>query len=150
MDKYFVMRNSQEFLGLIGSRMIFSSQRARWEIVNSADTTKILAYMEAEEEDGVFPLGQQAWNFLDVACTDPAPATTRTLNFHLDVEQPGQFCCDSGACVDSELVCNNFPDCEAEWSTLIGPDQSRYCALIGDTLLCWRQSLCHNNTPQVP
>ena len=28
------------------------------------------------------------------------------------------------------------PDpCEAEWSTLIGPDPSRYCALIGGTLL---------------
>ena len=28
------------------------------------------------------------------------------------MEQPGHFCCDDGACVDSELVCNNFPDCE--------------------------------------
>ena len=36
----------------------------------------------------------------------------------------------------------------AEWSSLIGPDPSRYCALIGGTLLCWRQVLCHNNTPQ--
>ena len=26
----------------------------------------------------------------------------------------------------------------AEWSTLICPDPSRYCALIGRTLLCWR------------
>ena len=35
-----------------------------------------------------------------------------------------------------------------EWSTLIGPDPSRYSALIGGTLLCWCQGLCHNNTPQ--
>ena len=26
---------------------------------------------------------------------------------------------------------------ETETSTLIGPDQSRYCALIGRTLMCW-------------
>ena len=29
-----------------------------------------------------------------------------------------------------------------EWSTLIGPDLSRYCSLIGGTLTCWLQSLC--------
>ena len=34
----------------------------------------------------------------------------------------------------------------AEWSTLIGRDPSRYCALIGIALLCWHQGLCHNNT----
>ena len=39
-------------------------------------------------------------------------------------------------------------DSQAEWSTLIGPDLSRYSALIGGTLLCWRQGLCHNNTPK--
>ena len=36
-------------------------------------------------------------------------------------------------------------DDKAECSTLIGPDPSRYFALIGGTWLCW----CHNNTPQV-
>ena len=46
----------------------------------------------------------------------------------------------------------------SEWSTLIGPDPSRYCALIGPdpsrysvlicgTLLRWFHGLCHNNTP---
>ena len=35
-----------------------------------------------------------------------------------------------------------------EWSTLIDQDQSRYCALIGWTLLCWCQGICHNNTLQ--
>ena len=36
----------------------------------------------------------------------------------------------------------------SEWSTLIGPDLSTYAALIGWILLCWRQGLCHNNTPR--
>ena len=37
----------------------------------------------------------------------------------------------------------------SDWSTLIGPDPSRYCALIGGTLLFWCQGLCHNNTPHL-
>ena len=74
MDKYFVMRNSKEFLGLLQTRMIFSSQRTRWEVVSSTDTTKLLAYMEAP--GGSFPMGRQSWVFLDVPCTDP-DLTTR-------------------------------------------------------------------------
>ena len=111
VDQYFVLRTNKEFLGLIQTSIIFSSEQKRWEIVNTSDTTNILAYMEGEADVPSFPLGRQAWYFLDVNCTDAA-LKTRTLNFHLDVEQPGQFCCDDGACVDSELVCNNFPDCE--------------------------------------
>ena len=30
-----------------------------------------------------------------------------------------------------------FEGLGSEWSTLIGPDPSRYCALIGGNLLCW-------------
>ena len=30
----------------------------------------------------------------------------------------------------------SVPFIQSEWSTLIGPDPSRYCALIGGTLLC--------------
>ena len=113
VEQYYVMRSNKEFLGLIQTSIIFSSEKSRWEIVNTSDPTNILAYMEAEVPS--FPLGRQPWHFLDVNCSDPGPnglAATRTLNFHLEVEQPGHFCCDDGACVDSELVCNNFPDCE--------------------------------------
>ena len=38
----------------------------------------------------------------------------RSLNFHVNVQQPGHFCCEDGHCIDSSLVCNNFPDCKAE------------------------------------
>ena len=30
------------------------------------------------------------------------------------MEQPGHFCCEDGHCIDSSLVCNNFPDCRRE------------------------------------
>ena len=78
MDKYFVMRNSKEFLGLLQTSMIFSSQRKRWEVVSTTDTTKILAYMEAPGKEGTFPLGRQSWYFLDVPCTDPSLTTRQT------------------------------------------------------------------------
>ena len=83
MDKYFVMRNSKEFLGLIQTSMIFSSQQKRWEIVASSETTKILAYMEAPGEEGSFPLGRQSWYFLDVPCTDPGLTTRQTVIYSL-------------------------------------------------------------------
>ena len=28
------------------------------------------------------------------------------------MEQPGQYCCDDGTCIHSELVCNNFANCQ--------------------------------------
>ena len=48
------------------------------------------------------------WHFHPASCEYPV----RSLNLHLQVEQPGKFCCDNGTCIDSELVCNNFNDCQ--------------------------------------
>ena len=123
VDTYFVMTGHKEFLGLLQSRMIFSSNESRWEIVNSSDSSTVLAYMEG---DSKFPLGRQSWHFLDVNCSDSGQAS-RDLNFHLSVSQPGQFCCDDGACINSQLVCNNFPDCqdrsdERDCSIILFPD----------------------------
>ena len=68
----------------------------------------------------VNPLGKQKWSFPDDSCGD------LDLNLHREVEKPGHFCCDDGSCIDSELVCNNFPDCqdgtdETNCSLLIQP-----------------------------
>ena len=124
VDTYFVMRSNREFLGLLKSRIIFSDEESRWQIVNSSDSTKVLAFMETGETK--FPVGRQMWKFLDVNCTDPGK-TVRQLNFHVDVPQPGHFCCEDGACIDSQLVCNNFPDCsdrsdERDCSVILFPD----------------------------
>ena len=40
------------------------------------------------------------------------------------MEQPGQFCCDDGTCIDSQLVCNNFPDCRDR------SDEERNCSIL--------------------
>ena len=110
VDTHFVMKTSSEFLGYIQSRMLYSETKARWEIVNVRDSTEVLAYM-IQEEGGSFPIGKHFWRFTAGNCSDPG-SQERSLNFHRDVEQPGQFCCDDGTCLDSQLVCNNFADCQ--------------------------------------
>ena len=57
-----------------------------------------------------FPIGNHSWKFTE-NCTDPG-LEVRTLNLHANVEQPGNFCCGDGSCIQSKLVCNNFPECE--------------------------------------
>ena len=71
---------------------------------------EILAFMEMENGKKRL-LGINRWYFRNKSCTDPG-VDYKILSFHLDVEQPGNFCCEDGSCIDSDLVCNNFPDCD--------------------------------------
>ena len=111
VDTYFVMKTSSEFLGYIQSRMFYSETNARWEIVNVRDSTDLFAYMIHNNDRREFPIGKHFWHFTTGNCSDPA-SNRRSLNFHREVEQPGHFCCDDGTCIDSQLVCNNFADCQ--------------------------------------
>ena len=111
VDKYYVLRDSNDFLGLLHSKIIFSDINKRWEIVRRVDDGEVLAYMEETDEN--FPSGTHRWYFVDAACTDPGHPW-RSLNLHLDVETPGTFCCDDGTCISSEFICNNFADCKDE------------------------------------
>ena len=90
--------------------MIFSEKLDRWEIVNISDSNNVVAYMIKPQ--GInYPIGLNHWMFLDSNCADPEKVS-RSLLFHLEVEQPGTFCCDDGACIDSDLVFNFVYDCE--------------------------------------
>ena len=51
VDQYFVMRSNKEFLGLIQTSLVFSSEQNRWEVVNRSEPTTILAYMAVEVEE---------------------------------------------------------------------------------------------------
>ena len=110
VDRHFKMKTSQHFVGFIQTNMIFSDKLNRWEIVNISDSNNVVAYMI--KSNGInYPIGLNHWMFLDSNCTDPEKPF-RSLLFHLEVEQPGNFCCDDGACIDSDLVFNFVYDCE--------------------------------------
>ena len=47
VDKYFVLLDSDELLGLLHTKMIFSELNQRWEIVERLDERKVLAFLEA-------------------------------------------------------------------------------------------------------
>ena len=111
VDSVFVMTSPSEFLGYIQTSMMYSVNSSRWEIVNTTNTSQVLAFMKEKDKNKDFPIGVNGWYFLDTNCTDPGEEF-RSLNLHLEVEQPGDFCCDDGTCVDSQTVCNDFSDCD--------------------------------------
>ena len=118
IDRFYIFKSQSELLGLTFTRMIFSSRSHRWEIVDRNEENKIFAFTN---QSAVIPLGNHRWYFQNNdSCGD------LELNLHSEVEKPGHFCCDDGSCIDSELVCNNFPDCqdgtdETNCSLLIQP-----------------------------
>ena len=118
VDRFYDLTGREEFLGVSVSKIILNKERSRWEIVSFSSET-LLAF----SNDDLFPLGVREWQFLHLNCSDPGTeGSLRTLNLH----KPGNFCCDFGTCIDSELVCNNFPDCqdgtnETNCSLLIQP-----------------------------
>ena len=57
------------------------------------------------------PVGKNLWTIPADDCSDPGQPQHRPLNLHLAVEQPGQFCCEDGACIPSELRCDNNNQC---------------------------------------
>ena len=109
VDRFYVLTGRQEFLGVSVSKIILNQDRSRWEIVSYSKET-LLAFTSNAE----FPLGVRPWQFVpSLNCSDPGTeGTHRTLNLHRDLPEPGNFCCDFGTCIDSEMVCNNVQDCE--------------------------------------
>ena len=48
---------------------------------------------------------------MDSKCTDQG-VPWRLLNLHIEVDQPGHFCCDDGKCIKSQYVCDNVKHCD--------------------------------------
>ena len=81
---------------------------------------KIIASMKKPTSDGhyfLFPLGTYPWEFKSevdgppschdvdcdvVDCDIRTGPFTRKMILHLVVKQPGYFCCNDGACIDSD------------------------------------------------
>ena len=107
VDSIFIMKSNTEFSGYIQTTIMYSLTNTRWEIVLRTNTSKVLAFLDPEID---FPVGVHDWNFLDTDCSDPGKEV-KSLSFHLEVSQPGHFCCEDGTCIDSEKVCDDFSDC---------------------------------------
>ena len=81
---------------------------------------KIIASLKKPTSDShyfLFPLGTNQWEFKSEvgapSCADgcsmeecetlnPSGPWNRTMILHLVVKQPGYFCCDDGACINSD------------------------------------------------
>ena len=80
-----------------------------WQLVDRKKGT-VLASMEKPAslaQYSFFPLGTKEWFWNDGSCTDCSPNTFgcesyRTMILHLVVRQPGYFCCNDGACINSD------------------------------------------------
>ena len=102
IDRFYLIKPPSQLLGMTFTKIILSPRKKRWEIVDRHNEEKIFAFTKA-----LNPLGKQKWYFEELnSCGEIY------LNLHREVKKPGHFCCEDGACIDSELVCNNFPDCE--------------------------------------
>ena len=60
VDSLYVMKSPREFLGYIQSKIVFSPQNKRWEMVKMRDSNKVLAYM-IHNKGTDFPIGNHNW-----------------------------------------------------------------------------------------
>ena len=107
LDVFYLMMSAVEFVGYLGlSSIAYSPSEDRWEVRSSVDGSEL-----AHRAGIDFPIGSSTWNLT----IDNCGATV--LKLHLDVPQPGQFCCDDGLCLHSEKVCDGPADCQDFRST---------------------------------
>ena len=107
-DSQYIFINSTFLLGYLNTELLFLRNETRWIIRNST-SRYVLATLN---NTTAFPIGKNKWHFTSGQnCTD-ANETHRTLFLHLDVAQPGHFCCDDGTCLDWEAtVGDGVPQC---------------------------------------
>ena len=98
IDKMYLLLNSNEFLGFSETKMMWNSETALWTIVSQVDGTHLATLNQTD------PFGRKSWNLVDRGQVD--------MNFHIHVRIPGNFCCNSGVCINSELRCDNKDDCD--------------------------------------
>ena len=109
VDTYFVFKTPKLFLGYIYSKIVYSDHA--WRIVSTL-TNKTIASTNSSTVKP--PFGHQKWYFYGKKpCLDDYDVKHRTLSFHLDVMEPGNFCCRGGTCFNSEYVCDYVYVCQA-------------------------------------
>ena len=98
VDTFYHLINTSLMIGQ--SRTEISFFNNRWNMVNT--NKQIVGWSEST----TLPLGVTEWSMSGVSGDK-----TEMMNLHRSVEQPGHFCCDTGECISSGLVCDNKKHC---------------------------------------
>ena len=109
------------------SELFYSAENKRWELHSLLRAPHTLV---AVREGLEYPFGAQRWQFTNSSsCRDEPPdglknsSDYRTLNLHLAVPNSGKFCCNSGDCIDSGLVCDDVDNC-------VGEEDEQDCGIV--------------------
>ena len=117
------------FTGYGTSSLFYSPEQRRWELHNLGLNNTLVAVKAGSAEP---PVGAGRWRFSNMSCNDGGGDNYRTLNLHLAVEETGKYCCQSGRCIDSSLVCDGVAHCE-------GGEEELDCAIIQDLDAAYRR-----------
>ena len=107
VNNHYLLMPGGFLMGWSKSKIAWANDDKQWVIYNTVDMST-QAY--TNDTDG-FPIGTFRWYFTNFSCTDPNQHF-RTLLLHLDVKQPGYFCCDHGKCINSEGRCDKTFNCD--------------------------------------
>ena len=97
-DTFYYLMNHTNILGPSRSKITWTNQR--WEMRNKKEEV-----IGISNKAGI-PIGTNPWSVF--GCSQEE----MSLNLQAGVEEPGHFCCDDGACIDSSLVCDSRDHCE--------------------------------------
>ena len=126
VDSFYVLGEAGHLTGYTQTSMSLSEDGTRWEIWHSYNTSLLLAYTNYSE----FPVGIHSWYFEAIGGQSECEGTSRDLLLHLSVEQPGTWCCGDGACISSELRCDNNQHCHDRSVTISRVFECGYVGLI--------------------
>ena len=97
-DSFYYLMNHTNILGTSRSKISWTNQR--WEMTNKGGEVIAIS-----DHVGV-PIGTNTWSVFGCSPEEVS------LNLQTGVEEPGHFCCDNGACIDSSLVCDSRSHCD--------------------------------------
>ena len=106
VDTFYMTHTNNELIGFTQTSMSLSNTSNRWEIRFTYNRT-LLAFTNQSE----FPIGRHLWYFVEGNACSEINETYRFLSLHLNVEQPGSFCCGDGSCISSDDVCDTNLHC---------------------------------------
>ena len=106
---YKINFSGNTLLGFTKSSIRYKRNLYRWELKNGQ--AGLVAHLEY---DFKWPIGVNSWTFEnEFKCVDDDQTGKRRLNLYTaDIQEPRNFCCHDGHCIDSEHDCDSILDCQ--------------------------------------